>query len=100
MREEFLQEHSFNEEYQQENQDSIVLDYKAQKIQEFEKRLAAELAYITDPEETVRTVVMAALEIENIGVKADIVVAAALADPIVCGEMLAMAEEIRQKNIQ
>ena len=99
MREEFMQEHLFHEEYLQENE-SLVIDYRAQKIQEFEKRLAAELAYITDPEETVRTVVSAALQVENLELKSDIVVQAALADPVVRAEMLAMAEEIRQKNIQ
>jgi hypothetical protein len=99
MGEEFLQEHPFNEEYLQEG-DNVVIDYKSQKIQEYERMLATELAYITDPEETIRTVVRAALAIENLPVKPEIIVEAALHDPEISAEMLAMAEEIRQKNIQ
>lgn len=100
MREEFMQEHLFNEEYLQENTGEVIVDYKAQKIQDFEKRLAADLAYITDPEETIRVVVSAALEVEALPLKPDMVVEAAINDPEIRAEMLAMAEEIRQKNIQ
>ena len=101
MKEEFIQEHNFTEEYLEESRSKVLLDQKEQKVLEFKKRLASDLTYRTDPEEIIQAVVATALEIEGLNT-ADpaIIVEAVLANPSVRAEMLAMADELCRGNLQ
>ncbi len=101
MKEEFLQEHNFNEEFHTEENLGIFLDQKAAQVNEFEKRLAQDLMCVAGEENIIRTVVMAALETEGLDMrKPEIIVESVLANPEIKAEMLNMAENIMRQNLQ
>lgn len=101
MRDEFLEEHHFEEDVIHQEEQSVLLGMPVDNLDRFKMILKSRVYNTADEREVMQMVVMAALEAEGLKLRRpEVIVEALLANPEMRAEAVCYVEEILKGNIQ